>query len=356
MSPETYKVVGLMSGTSLDGLDIALCEFVRGDTWSYRIVEAETVAYPESIASLLRSIDKADAESLVKAQVHYGSYLGEQVRKFLAERGSSADFVSSHGHTIYHQPGNGFTFQLGDGAALSVAAGLPVVSDFRMQDVALGGQGAPLVPVGDQLLFGEFTHCLNLGGIANISFSAGNRRVAGDLCPCNLLLNPVAARRGLPFDRDGQLAQDGQPNSELLAELSALPYYRRSMPKSLGREDLERDYDPILSRFRLREEDLLATLCEHIATSIAAGIRTPEGSPASGKLLVTGGGARNRYLLELIRKKSPVEVCVPDGSIIDFKEALIFAFLGLLRWRQEVNVLASVTGARKDHCAGSIYL
>lgn len=135
-----------------------------------------------------------------------------------------------------------------------------------------------------------------------------------------------------------------------------MPYYRRSMPKSLGREDLERDYDPILSRFRLREEDLLATLCEHIATSIAAGIRTPEGSPASGKLLVTGGGARNRYLLELIRKKSPVEVCIPDGSIIDFKEALIFAFLGLLRWRQEVNVLASVTGARKDHCAGSIYL
>ena len=195
-----------------------------------------------------------------------------------------------------------------------------MVSDFRMQDVALGGQGAPLVPVGDQLLFGEFTHCLNLGGIANISFSTGNRRVAGDLCPCNLLLNPVAARRGLPFDRDGLLAQDGQPNSELLAELSALPYYRRSMPKSLGREDLERDYDPILSRFRLREEDLLATLCEHIATSIAAGIRTPEGSPASGKLLVTGGGARNRYLLELIRKNLRLKSVYPTDPSLTLKK------------------------------------
>ncbi len=345
-----------MSGTSLDGLDIALCEFVRNDTWSYRILEAETVAYPDDIASLLRSIDKADAESLVKGHIQYGSYLGNEVRRFLDERGSSADFVSSHGHTIYHQPGNGFTFQLGDGAALSVAAGLPVVSDFRMQDVARGGQGAPLVPVGDQLLFGEFTHCLNLGGIANISFAQGKRRLAGDLCPCNLLLNPVAVRRGLPFDRDGLLAREGRPDPELLKELAALPYYRRSMPKSLGREDLERDFDPILSGVQLGEEDLLATLCEHIATIIAEGIHAPEGSHAPGKLLITGGGARNRLLVELIRKKSPVDVVVPDGSIIDFKEALIFAFLGLLRWRQEVNVLASVTGAHKDHSAGSIYL
>lgn len=344
-----------MSGTSLDGLDIALCEFeLEQDRWRYRITEAETVSYPEDLSRLLRTVDLSGAEQLVASHVRYGRWLGGQVRDFLRERGRSADFIASHGHTIFHQPANGFTFQLGDGAALSVAAGLPVVCDFRMQDVARGGQGAPLVPVGDRLLFGEYSHCLNLGGIANISYDREGRRVAGDLCGCNLLLNPVAERKGLAFDRDGALARAGRVHPLLLTELNALTYYRRPLPKSLGREDLERDLEPIIQKYALSEEDLLATLSEHIAQMIGEGVRQ-SGVVSGNRLLLTGGGARNRRLVELIREKSGIAVELPEERIIDFKEALIFAFLGLLRWRGEVNVLASVTGADGDHSAGAVY-
>lgn len=355
MSQDSYKVIGLMSGTSLDGLDIARCEFRRGQSWGYRILEAETLAYPPALASLLRSADKLGADGLVREHVAYGRWLGEQVRVFLTSRGQSADFIASHGHTIFHQPANGFTFQLGDGAALAVAAGLPVVCDFRAQDVALGGQGAPLVPVGDTLLFAAYSHCLNLGGIANISYDRAGKRVAGDLCPCNLLLNPVAERRGLSFDRDGHLARAGRPDPALLSRLNALSFYRKSLPKSLGREDLERAYYPLLDESSLSEEDMLSTLAHHIAEIIGEGIRGSGAVRDGQQVLLTGGGARNRYLVELIREKSSIDVVVPDDSLIDFKEALIFAFLGLLRWREEVNVLASVTGAERDHCAGAIY-
>jgi anhydro-N-acetylmuramic acid kinase len=355
MSTTSYSIVGLMSGTSLDGLDIALCEFeLEQDRWRYRITEAETVSYPEDLSRLLRTVDLSGAEQLVASHVRYGRWLGGQVRDFLRERGRSADFIASHGHTIFHQPANGFTFQLGDGAALSVAAGLPVVCDFRMQDVARGGQGAPLVPVGDRLLFGEYSHCLNLGGIANISYDREGRRVAGDLCGCNLLLNPVAERKGLAFDRDGALARAGRVHPLLLTELNALTYYRRPLPKSLGREDLERDLEPIIQKYALSEEDLLATLSEHIAQMIGEGVRQ-SGVVSGNRLLLTGGGARNRRLVELIREKSGIAVELPEERIIDFKEALIFAFLGLLRWRGEVNVLASVTGADGDHSAGAVY-
>lgn len=352
---ERYQVVGLMSGTSLDGLDIALCEFIRtGEKWEYAIKHAVTEPYPEVWAERLRTFHRLSVEDLIRYHVGYGSFLGTAVRRFLESRNLQADFISSHGHTVFHQPQNGFTFQTGDGAALSVASGLPVVFDFRTSDVARGGQGAPLVPVGDRLLFGDHAYCLNLGGIANISFEQQGSRIAFDVCPCNLLLNRIAQSTGAPYDADGKLSAQGKVDSRLLAQLEAAGYYAISGPRSLGREDVERDFLSLLSE-SISAADQARTVVEHIALRIAGAVGK-HGHSAAASVLVTGGGAWNRTLIERISQTADVRVVVPDKALVDFKEALVFAFLGLLRWRAEVNVFSSVTGAPADHCAGSIVL
>lgn len=347
-----YRVVGLMSGTSLDGLDIALCSFVKKDAWEYSIEAAATISYPDAWLSRISGIHRQSGEQLQQLHVAYGRFLGETVREFLSGHSVTADFVASHGHTVFHQPAAGFTFQAGCGATLAAVSGLPVVHDFRTADVALGGQGAPLVPIGDRLLFGNYAACLNLGGIANISFEKDSRRIAFDVSPCNLLLNHLAEREGKSYDEGGAMAAAGNRNEELLLRLEELPYYGLAYPKSLGREDIERTFLPLLTSDH-STKDLLRTVADHIAHRIAATCRS---LGANSTVLVTGGGAFNTYLMEQLRKECPAIIVIPEASIVQFKEALVFAFLGLLRWRGEVNVLSSVTGARKDHCAGSISL
>jgi anhydro-N-acetylmuramic acid kinase len=353
MTSAPVRVVGLMSGTSLDGLDIACCEFRFDQSWRYHILAAETIAYTASRRGELRELVQASAEVLAGQHAAFGRWMGEQVTAFLEKHRLRADLVASHGHTLFHQPAKGFTFQLGSGASLATACGLPVVCDFRSADVALGGQGAPLVPVGDQLLFGSFTHCLNLGGIANISFDRGGKRIAGDLVPCNLLLNPLAERLGMPFDRDGAISRSGRLHEPLLAALRRIGFLRMPLPKSLGREDVERDYLPLFASSVIPVEDQLRTATEFIAQEIVNGLG--QGHGQGSRLLVTGGGALNAFLLERLRDAAGLEVVVPEREVVEFKEALIFAFLGLLRWKGEVNVLSSVTGSARDHSAGAIY-
>jgi anhydro-N-acetylmuramic acid kinase len=294
---------------------------------------------------------KSDAMTYAKEHAAYGQYLGTLVRSFLKRNNAKADFISSHGHTVFHQPGNHFTAQAGDGAALSAACGLPVVCDFRTADVALGGQGAPLVPIGDQLLFSEYEYCLNLGGIANISFSRGGKRIAYDICPVNMVLNHLASEKGKGYDKGGKMAEKGYFNVILLSKLNSAPYYQRTYPKSLGREEIEKYFFKILKREKASTEDKLHTFIEHVAIEIAAATRNRK-----GKMLVTGGGAYNDYLISRIRAHSSLQVVIPSPKIIEFKEALIFAFLGVLRWRNEVNTLKSVTGARRDSSGGAIYM
>ena len=343
-----------MSGTSLDGLDLALCTFQKNQKWEYEITHARTIAYAEVWTSRLRRMHLLPGDELIREHFAYGELIGQEAKKFLEQSGKTVDFIASHGHTIFHQPAMGFTFQAGAGTAIAAASGLPVIYDFRSADVALGGQGAPLVPIGDRLLFPEYDFCLNLGGIANISFELNGERKAFDIGPCNLLLNELASRAGMTFDDGGQLAATGQCNEQLLLRLNQLPYYSLEGPKSLGREDIERDFLPLLDKSE-SAEDLLATCTIHLAQKIKDAT-TFKAKEKTCRMLVTGGGTWNRHLVNTIASHTELLIDTASPELINFKEALIFAFLGVLRWQGEINVLSSVTGASKNHCAGNIVL
>lgn len=346
---QTYRVVGLMSGTSLDGLDIALCDFVlENGKWSYSIVKAKTYAYDDVWRARLANASKVSSNDLLLLHRHYGRFLGKRVKAFLKQYRLKADFVSSHGHTIFHQPEKGLTFQLGSGFELSQACGLKVVADFRSLDVALGGQGAPLVPLGDALLFPEYQYCLNLGGFSNISFQRGKKRLAFDVCPVNVVLNALCP----PYDENGKNGRSGRLNTALFHELNALDYYKQKFPKSLGIEWVNQFFNPVLDRFNIPLTDKLNSVYEHIAFQIQQAIHRK--NPAL-KILVSGGGCRNLFLIERIQYRVKQNVIIAENELIDYKEALIFAFLGVLKIRNEVNVLSSVTGALCDSVSGLIF-
>lgn len=354
MDEKSWRYVcGIMSGTSLDGLDIALCAIRRQDNhWGFRIISATTIEYPDTWKQRLPRLIGVSGEELAQLHTEFGTFIGEACANFLEKEGLPCEFISSHGHTVHHRPDTGFTFQLGDGAAIAAASGFPVVCDFRSGDVALGGQGAPLVPVGDELLFPKYSACLNLGGFANISFRESGRRVAFDICPLNKALNHYSKILGHEYDDGGRIAASGKLIPELLQKLDALPFYQISGPRSLGEEWLNECFYPVLSGFEDRIPDLLRTLSEHMANQL----KRPLDHISPGMVLVSGGGAYNSFLLSLLREKTAASLHIPDNNLVDFKEALVFAFLGLLRMEEKVNVLSSVTGASRDHSSGAVYL
>lgn len=344
-----------MSGTSLDGLDIAYCSFsYNNHKWSFEIKEASTVSYTKAWLTKLQGAHKLSGAKLMELHNEYGTYLGKQVAQFVKNKSiTNVDFVSSHGHTVFHQPDKGFTFQLGNGAAIAGACNCNVVNDFRSLDVALHGQGAPLVPIGDKLLFGDNAYCINLGGFANISYDVKSERIAFDICPANIVLNYLAQKVSKPYDKNGAIAAKGKVDSVLLTKLNALKFYKKLPPKSLGREWLEKEFLPILNSSKASVQDKLATVTEHIAIQIKNAI----GNMQPGKILVTGGGAFNKHLMKLLQAELPQhQIIVPDAEIVNFKEALVFAFLGVLRWRGEDNCLSSVTGAKRNNKGGVIWL
>ncbi|MEZ5083565.1 MAG: anhydro-N-acetylmuramic acid kinase [Bacteroidales bacterium] len=347
---EVYKTIGLMSGTSLDGLDIAYCIFIFDESWSFQIEKAVTIPYNKEMKRKLLSLADASAEEFLKADIEFGEYLGIQTSRFIRANHFVPDLISSHGHTIFHQPQNKFTCQIGNGHALFARVNLPVIYDFRSLDVALGGQGAPLVPIGDKLLFKEYDYCLNLGGIANISYEMDNQRIAWDICPVNQVLNQVAMKLGKEYDESGKIASEGMINKQLFDKLNTLDYYFQSTPKSLGREWIESLFMPVLDEYKIPEKDLLATCTEHIAFQISKALNVI----GRKNMLITGGGVFNSYLIERIRSYSTFKISVPDDLLINYKEAMIFAFLGVLRLRGEINCLSSVTGASHDSSSGLI--
>ncbi len=347
---DNYNVIGLMSGTSLDGVDLAYCKFVLDKKWNYKIICAETIPYPTIWKDRLTNLINSSKGDIEKANIEFGKYLGLLVKDFISKRQLSPDFLSSHGHTIFHQPEKKYTLQIGDGKAISHIVNLPVVSDFRTLDVELGGQGAPLVPIGDKLLFGDFTYCLNFGGIANISYEHQQKRIAFDICPVNMVLNYYSKRLGFEYDDKGQLASTGSMEPELLSQLNQLDYYQLAPPKSLGREWVEKSVFPLIEKFKLKPEDVLRTYVEHIVFQIENILKEKQ----KGKILITGGGAKNTYLIMHLQKAIKSEIVVPDETLIDYKEALVFAFLGVLKWRNEINCLSSVTGATRDCSSGII--
>ncbi len=340
-----------MSGTSLDGLDIAHCAFEWMDgKWHYTITHAETIPYTPEWKSRLATAADDTALGFVQTDIEYGHLLGHLSKDFIDKHRLKPDLIASHGHTVFHQPDKRITSQIGRGPAIAAETGIPVACDFRALDVALGGQGAPLVPIGDRLLFGDYHYCLNLGGFANISFEQDENRLAFDICPANIVLNKLAEKNGKSFDQEGKMAREGKIIPVILEPLNALPYYRQPAPKSLGKEWVQQHIWPLLNNSGQELRDLLSTYTEHIAIQVS---RILSDNPEN-TMLTTGGGAFNDYLIERIRKHTKTEVLLPDPDTINFKEALVFAFLGVLRLRNETNCLKSVTGASRNSIGGTI--
>lgn len=348
---KTYSVIGVMSGTSLDGIDLVHCIYQKGIHFSFEIHTAHTYAYSSTWTEKLAHAHTWSLEKIKALDEDYTVLLSEYIRRFIDDNQlSGIDFIASHGHTILHQPDKGLTYQIGNLSKLASLTKQKVICDFRVQDVELGGQGAPLVPIGDRLLFGEYDACVNLGGFANISFEKNKQRIAYDICPVNKVLNVYANRLGKEFDESGAIARASVPNPELLAHLEKLQYYSKPPPKSLGIEWLEAEFLPLLNLAGSNSEEIIATCTQHFAHHIAKSISGHK------KVLFTGGGAFNTYLMELISAETNAEIMIPEPEVINYKEALIFGLLGVLKDREEVNVLASVTGACRDHSSGLVYL
>jgi anhydro-N-acetylmuramic acid kinase len=340
-----------MSGTSMDGVDIAYCEFLYEDKkWSFTIKEAKTFPYEQNWMVRLSQLHKQPIHLFPKTDAFYGRYLGKLTRQFIDEQNLKVDFVSSHGHTIFHQPENGFTAQIGCGAGINAECGLPVVNNFRVMDVVLGGQGAPLVPIGDQFLFTDYDACLNLGGFSNISFK--NSQKAFDISPCNMAFNLLANELNLPFDEDGNIAANGCINDSLLNAFNNIDFYKINNAKSLGIEWFNQSFLPILKQFENESiANKMATISLHIAQQIAKVINAEN----IDNVLVTGGGAYNKILVKNIQTLTKTKIEIPDALTINYKEALIFAFLGVLRIRNEINILKSVTGAVSNSIGGALH-
>ena len=353
MKKESYTIIGLMSGTSLDGIDLAYINFeIKNNNWFFEIIKSETIPYNSDWITILKTAVDYSPEQLSALNIEYTQLLGTVINDFITKHKiENLDAVASHGHTILHQPQNGYTLQIGNLPELATYINQKLVCDFRVQDVQLGGQGAPLVPIGDQILFANYDYCLNLGGFSNVSFEENGSRIAFDISAVNTVLNFYANQLGLDYDDKGQLAKTGKIHTELLNNLNALEFYQKKHPKSLGFEFVKEVLLPLIENFSIEIKDKLATFTEHIAIQTAQALRNKKTS-----LFVTGGGAYNDYLISRIQFYLPeMKIIIPENKILEYKEALIFALLGVLKLRNEINVLKSVTGASQDHSSGFIY-
>ena len=361
-----YRAIGLMSGSSLDGLDIVFAELEENrGAWKYEIIASACNEYDDALKQKLTNAKSLNAHDYFLLHAAYGKHLAESVNKFIEENNlyHQVQLIASHGHTVFHQPKQGVTTQLGCGATLSALTGINVVSDLRIMDVALGGQGAPIVPLGEKLLFPGFDLYLNIGGIANLSSQDKDNFIAFDVCAANRVLNLLTNNEGKAFDEDGDMAASGTINNELLNQLNELNYYNEPSPKSLSNNFGTNTVYPLIQSFNLNTYDALRTYTEHISeqTKVAAQniIIEKNIQQASYKMMITGGGAFNSYLVSLIQEKLStlnIEVVIPGAEVVLYKEALIMALLGVLRWREENTVLASVTGALRSSIGGAVWI
>ena len=363
-----YRVIGLMSGSSLDGLRYCFVEFneQRGE-WSFEILAAHVILTIYEWSDRLKNAINLNALDYQLLHTDYGHYLGSEVNRFIKDHDLEykVALIASHGHTTFHLPGKKMTAQLGDGAAIAAETGLPVVSDLRALDVAFGGQGAPIVPIGEKLLFKDYSLFLNIGGIANISFNLPDQYIAFDVCPANRVLNMIAQELGKEYDDGGNMAGTGKVNDELLQKFNGFSYYQQPYPKSLANSFGTDEIYPMIKSYNLAPADALATYAIHISQQIRASIimavskNNLKLETLNLKLLVTGGGALNTFLISQIQNELRpfnIEVVVPEPNIVNYKEALVMAFIGVLRWRQEYNVISTVTGASRNSIGGALWI
>ncbi|MCU4157585.1 anhydro-N-acetylmuramic acid kinase [Carboxylicivirga sp. A043] len=351
----SYCCVGLMSGTSLDGLDMVLCQLEKRDNkWVFDIKRSETIDYSAEWRERLKGSPNLSGKELMLLHRNYGKWLGSAVHDFLKDESTPPDLIASHGHTVFHEPQNQFNFQLGDGNMIAAITGVSTVSDFRSLDVCLNGQGAPLVPIGDQLLFSEYEACVNIGGFVNVSCDIDGVRRAWDICPANFVINRLVGKMGLSMDENGAIGLQGKIIQVLLQELNELPYYQQTAPKSLAQEWVDNSFWPIVNKYDSHDlPDVIRTCYEHFARVISNDLNR---YTSKGTLLFTGGGVFNLFLMDLIKQHCKTQVIIPEKQLVNYKEALIFALLGVLRYRGEVNCLKTVTGATHDACSGVVIL
>jgi len=350
MNDDFFYVIGLMSGTSLDGLDIVYVKFEKSDYANFEILLTETISYSDIWKERLQNAINLDKNGTSVLHNEYGVFLGIKTKEFISKNNiQKLDFIASHGHTVFHQPEKGITLQVGDGEEILKATNCTVVADFRTQDVQLGGQGAPLVPIGDRLLFSGYQACVNLGGFANISYERNDLRIAFDICPVNIVMNYYTNKMGLEYDDKGALASKGTIHQALLEDLNNLTFYSKKPPKSLGLEWVQQYVYPLVDKYKLDSHNILRTFLEHVAQQISKTILPFD------TILFTGGGVYNDFLIKRIEYIGKNNIIIPADHIINYKEALIFALLGLLKLEGQVNCLSSVTGAQKNHSSGKIF-
>lgn len=359
-----YNIIGLMSGSSLDGLDMCHVEFevtinsienMLVDV-KYIIKQADCFEYAIDFKERLRNACNISAFEFARLHTELGKYFGKLTYDFITQHKiESIDFIASHGQTIFHQPQSGFTAQIGCGAQIAANTNCKVICDLRTADIAYGGQGAPIVPITEKHLFPDFKTFLNIGGIANIAIHKNENIFAHDVCAANTLLNYFAKQKGFEYDRDGKLAESGSVITELLQQLNEIDFCKQPAPKSLGSEHIYEKWIPLFEKYDHSIEDKLATATEHIAIQIGNVLNT-QILNSNSQILITGGGALNTYLIERIQQQNSHILVVPDILTVQYKEALAMAFSGLLRVLEIPNCLASVTGAKKDVIGGTVYL
>ena len=355
-SPKIYRAIGLMSGSSLDGLDIAHCHFWQEEhKWQFEIMHVDCIAYDSSLAIQLRNADKTSGKELALLDIQLAEFWATHIQTFIQLHNltDSIDFIASHGHTVFHEPNQGYSTQIGNANTLAAKTNLKVVADFRMADIAAGGQGAPLVPFGEKHLFAEYDVCINLGGIANITFNDSNP-IAYDVAVCNQVLNYLAQQVGKSYDRDGAIAAEGTVDEALLSTLNQVGFYNQQAPKSLSNQFVSKQILPILDASKLSTSSQLATYSVHIAQQLAKEIKNHPNDITSINILLTGGGAYNQFIVRELAKALNTNIVLPNRAIIEYKEAAIMAFLGLMRTLDQPNCLASVTGAKQDVMGGII--
>ncbi len=353
-----------MSGSSLDGLDIAYCEFQvdKKAITDWKLLEATTANYPEKWTARLQHLPEQNARTLARTNVYFSRFMADLVNDFIQEHKIQPDLIASHGHTIFHEPDRLMTLQIGDGATLAALTGISVASDFRTQDIALEGEGTPIAPAADRFLFPGYDFYLNIGGIANVTCNANGRYIAFDTSPANQILNMLAAELGLPYDKDGQIARSGKLNIELIDQLEQFAYFQQDYPKSLDNNWIR---EHVLPTFAIAESpvaDLLHTavhfISKHIGESLKNIIRKEHLHKDKYTMLVTGGGGFNTYLMECIQTDCQAvntEIILPERDIIDYKEAILMALMGVLRVEHIPNCFSSVTGAKRDSIGGALY-
>jgi len=347
------KVIGIMSGSSLDGLDVDFSFFSETKAgWTYQNITSATISFPGELHSRLKNADQIFGKELTKLDIDFGNWVGKKIMEFCENCEQVPDLISSHGHTIFHEPENEFTLQIGSAQCIAQKTKLPVISDFRLKDIVKGGQGAPLVVIGEKLLLREYKSFLNLGGIANLTLFEEGKIKSFDIAPCNQVLNHFSKKLGLAYDAEGEWARRGAVDKEWLEYLKTVSYFKKNPPKSLANQ-FTSQY--VLKSYPTKTEDALNTYCYFLKYELEKWIKNLLPGKQEVPILATGGGAKNTFLMEVFNQSPFLDLIAADEHLVDYKEAMIFGFLGALRWFDQINILSAATGANSDSCSGTIY-